>query len=107
MAQSNEKRKKKILFLVPYPFDKAPSQRLKFEQYYRYFEEDGFVITKKPFITDAFWKIIYKKGFRFQKILFTLSGYFRRFLLLFTLRRYDVVYIHLWVTPLGPPFFEW
>jgi glycosyltransferase involved in cell wall biosynthesis len=26
---------------------------------------------------------------------------------LFRLRRYDVVYLHLWVTPFGPPFFEW
>ncbi len=38
---------KKILFMVPYPFDKAPSQRLKFEQYYSYFEENGFVISHR------------------------------------------------------------
>lgn len=23
------------------------------------------------------------------------------------IRKYDLVYVHLWVTPLGPPFFEW
>lgn len=100
-------RKTKILFLVPYPFDKAPSQRLKFEQYYKYFEENGFIVSKNSFISEAFWKIIYKKGFWIAKIFYTCSGYFRRLWVLFSLRRYDIVYIHLWVTPLGPPFFEW
>src|SRR5688572_18103485 len=107
MSSNNKEPKKRILFLVPYPFDKAPSQRLKFEQYYSFFEKNGFILVKKPFITEAFWKIVYKRGFGFQKVLFTIAGYFRRFQLLFTLRRYDIVYIHLWVTPLGLPFFEW
>jgi len=98
---------KKILFLVPYPFDKAPSQRLKFEQYYDYFTRNGFRITKSSFISEAFWKVIYKKGFWLAKIFYTCTGYLRRLAILFTLRRYDIVYVHLWVTPLGPPFFEW
>jgi glycosyltransferase involved in cell wall biosynthesis len=33
-------------------------------------------------------------------------GYIKRFLLLFTLARYDIVYTFLWVTPFGPPLFE-
>jgi len=98
---------KKILFLVPYPFDKAPSQRLKFEQYYKYFESNGFTLTKSSFVSEAFWKVIYKKGFWLAKIFYTCTGYFRRLGILFSLRRYDIVYIHLWVTPFGPPFFEW
>jgi L-malate glycosyltransferase len=102
-----QEQKKKILFLVPYPFDKAPSQRLKFEQYYKYFENNGFAITKSSFISEAFWKVIYKKGFWMAKLFYTCAGYFRRLGILFSLRKYDIVYIHLWVTPLGPPFFEW
>jgi len=102
-----KEQKKKILFLVPYPFDKAPSQRLKFEQYYNYFEKNGFDITKRPFISEAFWKVIYKKGYWPAKMFYTITGYLKRIGLLFSLRRYDIVYIHLWVTPLGPPFFEW
>jgi len=99
--------KKKILFLVPYPFDKAPSQRLKFEQYYSYFEKNGFTVSKSSFINESFWKIIYKKGFWLQKIFYTCTGYLRRLGILFTLPKYDIVYVHLWVTPLGPPIFEW
>ncbi len=100
-------KKKKILFIVPYPFDKAPSQRLKFEQYYKSIEEAGFTIYKSSFISEGFWKVIYKKGNLFKKIFYTCAGYCKRFGDLFRLRRYDAVYIHLWVTPFGPAFFEW
>lgn len=53
-----------------------------------------------------FWKIIYKKGRYLTKIIFTLSGYMHRCLDLFRIPFYDVVYVHLWVTPFGPPLFE-
>ena len=99
-------KKKRVLILCPYPQDVAPSQRLKFEQYYPAFREAGYELTISPFITRSFWKIIYKQGFLFQKFIYTIIGYARRIADLFRLRRYDIVYIHLWVTPLGPAFFE-
>lgn len=34
-----------------------------------------------------------------------MRGYVRRFLDLFRLHRYDIIYIHLW--HIGPPIFEW
>ena len=98
---------KKILFLSPYPIDKAPSQRLKYEQYYKHIEEGGFNIKTSSFVSLRFWKIIYKKGNILLKIVYTILGYLRRTLDLFTLRKYDVVYIHLWVTPFGFPIYEW
>lgn len=98
---------KKILFVTPYPFNKAPSQRLKFEQYYSYLEASGCSIDKQSFVNEKFWAIIYKKGFLGKKIFYTLLGYFSRILLLFRIRKYDVVYTHLWITPFGPPVFEW
>lgn len=99
-------RKKRILVLCPYPEDKAPSQRLKFEQYYSHFREAGYEVKTSPFVSLAFWKIIYKKGNLIGKAGYTLLGYLQRMLDLFRLRRYDIVYVHLWVTPLGPPIFE-
>ena len=98
---------KKILFLSPYPFDKAPSQRLKYEQYYPFIEKAGFEITTSSFVDAKFWKIIYNEGNFVLKALFALKGYIRRIKDLITIRKYDVVYVHLWVTPLGTPFFEW
>ncbi|GAB4403539.1 MAG: hypothetical protein Fur0028_16330 [Bacteroidales bacterium] len=99
-------KKKKILVLCPYPMNCAPSQRLKFEQYYNYFEENGFQVTVSSFVTKKFWNILYKEGYFFKKAYFTLIGYFIRFFDLFRLCRYDIIYVHLWVTPLGPPLFE-
>ncbi|RYE58681.1 MAG: glycosyltransferase family 1 protein [Sphingobacteriales bacterium] len=100
-------KRKKILFICPYPENLAPSQRLKFEQYYPSFREAGYEIATSSFIDEAFWKIIYNPGNFWKKAIHTLTGYARRISDLFNIRQYDVVYIHLWVTPFGPPFFEW
>lgn len=97
----------KILFLVPYPFDRAPSQRLKFEQYYPFFKEAGYELTHKSFMSYNLWKIVYQKGNRYRKILLTVIAYFNRLMLLFRIRKFDIVYIHLWVTPFGLPIFEY
>ncbi len=97
----------KILFLTPYPYNKAPSQRLKFEQYYSYFEKEGYQVHKAAFVSNSFWVIIYKKGHYFKKAFYSIAGYLRRIGILFSVPKYDVVYIHLWVTPFGPPIFEW
>jgi glycosyltransferase involved in cell wall biosynthesis len=98
--------KKRLLILCPYPQGVAPSQRLKYEQYFEAFKENGWEITVKPFIHSQFWQIIYKKGLFFSKTWFTLIAYVKRLLLIFSLKKFDVVYVHLWITPFGPPFFE-
>jgi len=98
---------KKIIFICPYPENVAPSQRLKYEQYFGHIKAAGYSITVSPFITLPFWKIIYKKGFFLKKAFFTFLAYSKRFGLLFSIRKYDVVYVHLWATPFGPPFYEW
>lgn len=98
--------KKKVLILCPYPEDVAPSQRLKFEQYYKFFREAGYELSIRPFVSRNFWKVIYKKGHYFQKIGYTALGYLGRLRDIFGLKKYDIVYVHLWVTPLGPPLFE-
>lgn len=103
----SENSKYKILFLAPYPVGCAPSQRFKYEQYYSHFRKNGFSVTTSSFVNRPFWGIIYKPGFLLQKISYTLRGYLIRIRDLFRLRSFDIVYIHLWVTPLGTPIFEW
>ena len=98
---------KKILFLSPYPENKAPSQRLKYEQYFTCFEQAGFEVTTKAFVNLKLWSILYKPNFIIQKLYYTLLGYINRFLILFSIHKYDIVYVHLWVTPIGLPIFEW
>src|SRR5436190_18480104 len=88
-------KEKKLYILSPYPHDHAPSQRLKFEQYYNEFRKAGYDIAISPFISAPFWKVVYKKGHYVEKVLYTVAAYFRRFIDLFRIPFYDVVYVHL------------
>tara|TARA_R110001592_G_scaffold89458_4_gene263120 strand:- start:1408 stop:2493 length:1086 start_codon:yes stop_codon:yes gene_type:complete len=98
--------KKKILFLSPYPENKAPSQRLKYEQYFSVFKESGYEITTNSFVSEKLWNILYQPGHFIKKLIYTILGYINRTAILFRLKKYDIVFIHLWVTPIGTPFFE-
>jgi glycosyltransferase involved in cell wall biosynthesis len=98
---------KRILFLFPYPQGTAASQRFRFEQYYHALEEKGFTIDKQAFINDKTWSILYKPGHTVAKIAGTLSGYFRRLGKMFSLGKYDYVFVHREAEFFGPPVFEW
>lgn len=97
---------KKILFICPYPKNTVPAQRLKYEQYISIFEKNNFSCTIESFFNSREYGIIHKKGFFFSKVIAVLSGYVRRILLLFNLKKYDLIYIFLNVTPLGGNLFE-
>ncbi|TVR77579.1 MAG: glycosyltransferase family 1 protein [Chitinophagaceae bacterium] len=98
---------KKVLFLFPYPSGTAGSQRFRFEQYFHYLEEAGFSIKKQSFLDEKTWKILYKKGYTFQKVIGILKGFLKRLFILFSVPSYDYVFIHREATPVGPPIFEW
>jgi glycosyltransferase involved in cell wall biosynthesis len=100
------KRKKRILLLCPQPENTAPGQRLKYEQYFGYLRASGYDITVSTFQTFAMWRIVYKKGHFFGKVLWVLYGYLKRSFDLLRMPFYDGVYIFLRVTPFGPPIFE-
>lgn len=97
----------KILFVVPYPTGKAPSQRFRFEQYYTLLESHGIRFHIKPFLSDAVWEILYKPGRFHLKAWGIFSGLINRFALLFNLKSYDYIFIHREATPIGPAFFEY
>ncbi len=95
-----------MLVLCPYPEGVAAGQRLKFEQYYADWRALGFDIHVSPFMDMAMWRILHTPGHLPAKAFGVLKGYARRARDLLRLRGYDVVYIHMWATPLGPPLFE-
>lgn len=97
----------KILFIVPYPTDKAPSQRFRFEQYYELLNEKGIEFDIKPFLSNEIWDILYLPGRFLKKASGILGGLFKRFLLLFKLKQYEYIFIHREATPIGPSFFEY
>lgn len=96
-----------ILFIVPYPPGKAPSQRFRFEQYLGFLTEAGHTYHLAPFISEATWHILYKPGHTLAKALGIMGGFFRRIGLLFTVPAYDFVFVHREASPIGPPVFEW
>ncbi|HSY62509.1 MAG TPA: glycosyltransferase family 4 protein [Cytophaga sp.] len=97
---------KRILIICPHPEGVAPGQRLKYEQYFQHFRENGFDITVEPFMSKRFWSIVYKKGYILEKIFWTICGYIKRIALIPFLPFYDGVYIFLNVTPFGLPILE-
>ena len=98
---------KKILFLVPYPLKESPSQRFRFEQYFALLSEKGFTFEIHSFLKSNNWRLFFKPGKLLRKASILFIGFIRRLLLLLRARRFDFIFIHREVTPVGPPIFEW
>jgi L-malate glycosyltransferase len=96
----------KLLIVCPYPYGEAAGQRLKYEQYFDDWEKNGYAIHITSFFSKKTWDILYQKGFLTQKFFGTLAGYLRRLRALSSLRKYDKIYIFMWVTPLFGSLFE-
>jgi len=97
----------KVLFLIPYPSGTAASQRFRFEQYVDGLDNAGINYDISSFWDEKAWRILYKEGAVIAKTLATLRGLLRRYALLFTAFKYDRIFIHRELYPLGPQFVEW
>jgi glycosyltransferase involved in cell wall biosynthesis len=91
---------------VPLPRGSGRGQRLKYEQYFDDWRSAGYDIDVSPFMDMALWKVVYESGHYPEKVLGTLRGHLRRMRDVFRIHRYDVVYVTMWVTPLGSSVFE-
>jgi glycosyltransferase involved in cell wall biosynthesis len=97
----------KILFLVPYPLNEAPSQRFRFEQYFNDLKDEGHSIRVQSFLGSQNWREFFKMGRPALKVFLLLKGFLKRLWILFFIANYDFIFIHREITPLGPPVFEW
>lgn len=97
---------KRIFVMCPFPQRVAAGQRLKYEQYFDHWRENGYQITVSSFMDMDMWKVVYVPGKYGAKVFGTLRGYFRRIRDIFRLHRFDVVYVFMWATPIGTSFFE-
>ena len=97
----------RILFIVPYPPGRAPSQRFRFEQYLDILTAHGHKYRLAPFLSVATWNILYKPDHAVAKVLGIMGGFVRRLGLLVTVPGYDFVFVHREAAPIGPPVFEW
>ena len=98
--------KKKIYVICPFPEGVAAGQRLKYEQYFEDWKKNNYDVKVSPFMDLNMWSIIYLKGHFLEKFVGTVFGHFRRLRDLFLIPHYDIVYVFMWVTPLGTTFFE-
>lgn len=96
-----------VFFLFPYPLGESPSQRFRFEQYFKLLEKSGAITYKQSFWDIKTWNVLYKKGHLSQKVVGFLTGILKRISLLFKIGKADYVFIHREVMPVGPPVFEW
>jgi glycosyltransferase involved in cell wall biosynthesis len=95
-----------MLILCPYPEGVAAGQRLKYEQYFDDWRALGFDLTVSPYMDMAMWNRAYAPGHYLAKALGLLRGHIRRLRDLFRIHRYDLVYVFMWVTPMGTSVFE-
>jgi len=96
-----------ILFVAPYPFEQAPSQRFLFEQYLGLLEANGHTYELASFYDKHAWRILHQEGHVFQKAISLLGAFTKRMFLLFQLPRFDYVFIHREAGHAGPPIWEW
>jgi len=95
-----------ILFWVPYPVE-GPSNRFRVSQYLPYLGLHGHQYRLRPFWNSRAYSVLYKKGRYIEKIVYFLCGIFNRFIDLFSIFKYNAIFIHREACPFGPPFFEW
>ena len=98
---------RRILFLVPYPIGESPSQRYRFEQYFKLLHENKIQYSVQSFLNARNWRLTFQHGFLFSKIVAVSLGFVKRVIALSRASFYDFVFIHREVTPLGSPVFEW
>jgi glycosyltransferase involved in cell wall biosynthesis len=95
-----------MLVICPFPVGVAAGQRLKYEQYFDDWRAHGWEIIVSPYMDMATWNAAYRPGHYPAKAFGLLKGHLRRLRDLFRIARYDLVYIHMWVTPLGSTWLE-
>ena len=97
----------RVLFLLPYPLHRAPSQRFRVENLLPLLEEAGIEYTLRPFMDEKTWNVLYKGGSALQKAAGILKGFRRRwYTVLREAKHYDWIFIHREAAPLGPPLLE-
>src|SRR5688572_20710399 len=101
------KRDKEILMIVQYPEKVSPAQRFRFELYKDLLQKNGFHITTHSFLDEQGYEIIHQYGYFLRKAWAIFKGFCRRLLLLFTVRKYEFIFLQREATPVGPPVLEW
>jgi glycosyltransferase involved in cell wall biosynthesis len=97
----------RILFITPYPPNQAPSQRFRFEQYLNFLSGKGIHLEQVSFLDNDAWGRFYQQNGIFFKVIDVIKGIFKRLMLTFRIKSFDIIFIHREACFIGPAFFEW
>jgi glycosyltransferase involved in cell wall biosynthesis len=100
-------RSKKILFVAIHPRDQAPSHRFRFEQYFSYFESNGFECIYSGIISKEDGRFYYAKGNTIRKIWIGVKAAFKRLGDVIRMNHYDIIFISRRAFLTEHMFFEW
>jgi L-malate glycosyltransferase len=97
---------RRMLVICPFPQGEAAGQRLKYEQYLDRWRAEGWHVDVSPYMDKRMWDVVYTEGRFFAKLLGVLRGHCRRLMDIGRVSQYDLVYVFMWVTPLGTSVME-
>jgi glycosyltransferase involved in cell wall biosynthesis len=96
----------RILALVPYPYDKAPGQRFRMEQWSPLLEQFGVEVTFEAFRCEELHFLLSGPANTWRKILLTSQALARRLKVFRQIKDYDLVYIYNEAALIGPALIE-
>jgi glycosyltransferase involved in cell wall biosynthesis len=96
----------KVLALVAGPYDTAPGQRYRIEQWEPILRRQGIELTFHGFATPELLTVIYRYGQFWEKSRLLVQAFRRRMELLASISQYDLVYILREAALFGPPIIE-
>lgn len=96
----------RLLALVSSPYDTAPGQRFRMEQWEPLLREYGVQITFEAFKCEELHSLLSEPGNEWQKLRLISRAFARRAKVLRQVHEYDVVYVYSEAALLGPPVFE-
>jgi glycosyltransferase involved in cell wall biosynthesis len=95
-----------ILALVPYPYDRAPGQRYRMEQWAPLLAQFGVKVTFEAFRCEKLHSLLSTPANTLRKVSLTSQALARRLKVLKLIKDYDLVYIYYVAAMIGPAFIE-
>ena len=100
------KSKIRICALILYPYDTAPGQRFRIEQWEHYLSEYGIEIDYYPFADNDLSRIMPQNGKFIAKVSRLCVALLKRISHLFVIRKYDLVFVYRAAAMIGPAWLE-
>lgn len=96
----------RVLFIASHRFNRSPSQRYRFEQYFSFLEQQGFTCELSYIISEADDKYFYSPGHFIRKLWILLKSFFIRLKDRNRYKQYDIVFVQREAIMVGVTWFE-